>query len=82
MNTRLSDNLFQGAVILVCTIIGAFLGFQTGDVLAAIFGGHDILPGTVCAVIGAFVGLVIGLLSSGLFLAVSGLLRRFFTKRD
>jgi len=58
VNVRLIDNLIQLLVIVVCTFLGAGVGF---------FVITDHLAG---ALVGGFIGLLVGLFGSGLFLMI------------
>lgn len=70
-NVRMRDNLLQGAVILVCAVVGVLIGH--------FFIKIEDWNG---AVIGGLAGLLVGLFGSGIFLMVYRGFRHFRGKHD
>jgi ABC-type microcin C transport system permease subunit YejE len=69
-NVRLKDNLYQGAAILVCLVLGAGIG---------LLAMADRLMGVL---LGGFIGLLIGLFGSGIFVMIFRIIQHVRGRHD
>jgi hypothetical protein len=70
VNLRVSDNVFQAIVSVVCLALGASIGA---------IGFHDRVP---AALVGGFIGLVVGLFVSGIWLMCYRAMRHLRGRHD